>query len=129
MDIKVKSKFIKSSAQKIRPVLYGMRGENAEKALISLGFINKKGARLVYALLKSAIASAKESDLEIDKLAIKEITCNEGPRLKRRLIGSRGRSKPILKRMAHLTLTVTDNMDNKTEKVKEDKKILKKADK
>jgi large subunit ribosomal protein L22 len=122
MDIKVKSKFIKVSPQKVRPTLYGLRGENAEKALVSLYFLNKKGARLIHALLKSAIAAAKENDLDTSKTTIKEITCNEGPRLKRRLIGSRGRAKPILKRMSHLTITITDNIDVKDVKKTEIKK-------
>jgi large subunit ribosomal protein L22 len=108
MDITVKSKFVKSSPRKIRPVLHGLRNQNAEVALTTLKFTNRKGARLLYTLLKSAIAAAKENDLDSEKVFIKSINCTSGPRLKRRLIGSRGRSKQILKRMSHLNLTVSD---------------------
>ncbi len=126
MDIKVITKFARVSPRKVRPALYGLRGQNAETALNMLQFINKKGARLAYNLLKSAIAAAKENDLESNTLFIKAITCNEGPRLKRRLIGSRGRAKPILKRMSHLTLVISDNItgEKKKNKVEKDKKDI-----
>ena len=73
----------------------------------------------MYSLVKSGLAAAKESDLDVDKVYIKSVNCTEGPRLKRRLIGSRGRAKPILKRMCHLNLIVSDEIietANKPEK-------------
>lgn len=124
MDIKVKSSYLKVSPRKVRPVLYGLRGQNAEKALTQLHFTNKKGAKFMYDLLKSALAAAKENDLERDNVFIKSVFCGEGPRLKRRLIGSRGRSNPILKRMCHLTLTISDTAEGMPEKVKKvEKKV------
>jgi len=124
MDIKVKSLFLKSSPRKVRPVLYGLRGKTLEAAMIELKFTNKKGARLMFDLVKSGFAAAKENDLDTDKVFIKSINCTEGPRLKRRLIGSRGRAKPILKRMCHLNLTVTDVAIEKTKEDKKDDKNI-----
>ena len=127
MDIKVKSLFLKSSPRKVRPVLYGLRGMTLDAAMTELKFTNKKGARLTFDLVKSGFAAAKENDLDTDKVFIKSINCTEGPRLKRRLIGSRGRAKPILKRMCHLNLVVTDIKDiEKETEVKEVKKVIKK---
>jgi large subunit ribosomal protein L22 len=108
MDINVKSLFIKVSPRKLQPVMHGLRGQNAQTARISLLFTNKKGARMAADLLKSALATAKENDLELDKVYIKSIFCTSGPRLKRRHIGSRGRSDAIIKRMSHLNLVVSD---------------------
>lgn len=125
MDIKVKSLFLKSSPRKVRPVLYGLRGMTVEAALVELKFTNKKGARFIFNLVKSGLAVAKENDLEIDKVYIKSINCTEGPRLKRRLIGSRGRAKPIMKRMCHLNLTVTDILSEEAKPVKVKKDIKK----
>jgi len=122
MDIKVKSSYLRVSPRKVRPVLYGLRGKIAQDAYVALNFTNKKGARLIAALLKSAIAIGKENDLEIDKLYVKSISCSEGPRLKRRQIKARGRSDAITKRMSHLNLVVSDI----AEVVKEDKKAVKK---
>lgn len=121
MDIKVKSLYLKSSPRKVRPVLHGLRGQNAEKAMYSLLFTNKKGARFMADLLKSGMAVAKENDLDFDKLYIKTVSCNEGPMLKRRLIGSRGRSDAIHKRMCHLDLVLSDIAEES--KKKDDKKV------
>jgi len=130
MDIKVKSLFLKSSPQKVRPVLFGLRGKTLETAMTELKFTNKKGSKMTFDLVKSAQAAAKENDLDAEKVTIKSINCTEGPRLKRRLIGSRGRAKPILKRMCHLNLTVTDIQINKQEisnKKQTDKKVQNKT--
>lgn len=116
MDIKVKSLYLKSSPRKIRPALMNLRGQNAEKAMISLNFTQTKGAKMMASLIKSAISIAKENDLELNNLFIKSIYCNDGPRLKRRQIGSRGRSDPILKRMSHLNLIISDKTELLTKK-------------
>lgn len=113
-----------------------LRGQNAEKAMTSLVFTQRKGARMMATLLKSGIAIAKENDLDLNNLYIKTIYCNDGPRLKRRQIGSRGRSDPIIKRMSHLNLVLSDTIvladkkDDKAEKVeKKVKKEIKKETK
>lgn len=121
MDIKVKSLYLKSSPRKIRPLLFGLRGQNADQTMTSLGFINRKGSGMLIDLLKSALAIAKENDLDSDKIFIKSIYCNEGPRLKRRLIGSRGRSNPILKRMSHINLVLSDQAEKEETKKPENK--------
>lgn len=133
MDIKVKSLFLKSSPRKVRPVLYGLRGMTLQAALVELKFTNKKGATLMFDLIKSGLAAAKENDLDVDKVYIKSVNCTEGPRLKRRLIGSRGRAKPILKRMCHLNLTVTDEMivkakpENNIQEINKEKSEVRKS--
>ena len=126
MDIKVKSLYLKSSPRKVRPVLHGLRGQNAEKAMYSLLFTSRKGARFMADLIKSGLAAAKENDLDFDKLYIKSVFCNEGPMLKRRLIDSRGRSDAIHKRMCHLNLVLSDvaeQSDEKKEKKIETEKV------
>ena len=127
MDIKVKSLFLKSSPRKVRPVLYGLRGMTLQAALTELKFTNRKGADFMFALVKSGLAAAKENDLDVDKVYIKSVNCTEGPRLKRRLIGSRGRAKPILKRMCHLNLVVSDILEVAKEEDKEEEKEVKKV--
>jgi large subunit ribosomal protein L22 len=71
MEIKVKSLYLKSSPRKIRPVLHSLRGQKAQSAMTEINFQNKKGARLVSAVLKSALAIGKENDIELDTLLIK----------------------------------------------------------
>ena len=130
MDIKVKSKYLKISPSKIRPVLYNIRGKNAEDAKNMLRFTNKKGANKTFVLLNSALAVAKENDLDIKKLYIKNICCNDGPRLKRRQIKARGVAHSIIKRMSHIELVLSDEAtkeeNNKVKNAKD--KIIKKQE-
>ena len=106
MDIKVTTKYLRISPRKVRPVLFGLRGKNALEAQTQMKFTNKKGADNIFAVLNTGIAIAKENDFDTNNLIVKSITCNEGPRLKRRHIGSRGRLFPIMKRTSHLNLVL-----------------------
>ena len=130
MDIKVKSLYLKLSPTKMRPVLFGARGKNVNEARTFLTFTNKKGAKMILSLLKSALAIAKENDLEADNMYVKTIYCNEGPRLGRRKARSKGMAYPITKRMCHLTLVIGQGEEAKEETVKEEStKSEKKLDK
>lgn len=114
MDIKVKSSYLKISPRKIRPILFGIRGKGAEQARVFLTFTCKKGAKMALDLLKSAMAVAKENDLEVDKMLVKTVYCNEGPRLKRRRPKSKGSAYAITKRMSHLTIVLGQSEDIET---------------
>lgn len=119
-EVKVKYCFVKTSPQKIRQVIDLIRGWIVEKAIGQLKFLNKAAAVPVLELLKSGLAAAKDKDLNEENLFIKEIYCNEGPRLKRRYIRARGRATVIQKRMSHITLVLTDEerKNKETEKLK-----------
>ena len=108
MDITVKNLFSKISPRKARPILHGLRGMTATAAKNDLSFTDKKGARILVELVKSGIAAAKENYLEADKVFVKSICCNEGPRLKRHMPKSKGRTYLMQKRMSHFTLVLTD---------------------
>jgi len=115
MEIKVYNRFIKISPRKMRPVLHGLRGKTAEDAKNSLRFVNKKGAGFLYTLVKSGIGAAKENHLDADKVLIKSIFCDEGPRLKRIQPWSKGQARRITKRMSHITL-VLESVEAETKK-------------
>lgn len=106
MDIKVKSLYLKLSPTKMRPILFGIRNKSFDQAKTFLTFTNKKGAIMALSLLNSAAAIAKENDLEIDKMQVKSVYCNEGPRLRRRKARSKGMAYAITKRMCHLTIVL-----------------------
>lgn len=123
MEIKVRKSYMHMSPRKIRPVLYGFRGMTAEQALNNALFTNKKAARFLVELIKSGIAAAKENYLDADKITIKSIYCNEGPRLKRIQPWSKGQARRITKRMSHLGL-ILESFDEKEaakETIKEEK--------
>lgn len=123
MEITVKKMYLKASPRKVRPVLFELKRLKADKALALLQYGNKAVSRDLYGLLKSGVAAFKFQDLDTEKVFIKNIRCDEGPRLKRRRIVSKGRATGIKKRMCHLILTLSD------EEVAGDKKLADKNEK
>jgi len=78
-------------------------------ALQTLGFMPKKGARVVRKLLESAIANAEHNHgADIDELKVSEIKVDEAPSYKRFAARAKGRGTRILKRNSHITLRVAD---------------------
>ena len=121
MDIKIQRKFIRTSPDKIRPLINLIRKWNVEKAIAELSFINKHSAKTVMEIVKSAADAAKNKDIDIQDLNIKTIYCNEGPRLKRRRIIHRGRARAINKRMSHVVVIVSDSKPDNLVKEKANK--------
>jgi large subunit ribosomal protein L22 len=128
MEITVKNLFLRISPRKMRPVLYGLRGMTAQEAKKTVTFTNRKAAVYILDLVKAGIAAAKENYMDADKVIIKSIACNEGPRLKRIQPWSKGQSRRITKRLAHLTLVLegvetvsTKETAKKTEDIKDNK--------
>lgn len=96
------TKFVRTAPRKIRIVLDSIRGLPLEAALDRIQFMPRQAARDVYATLKSASANAKDHGKAVSSLSINQAYCDEGPRLKRRIYGSRGRSSMISKQMSHI---------------------------
>jgi large subunit ribosomal protein L22 len=108
-DIRAKITFLPQSAQKVRLVLDTVRGMDANKALESLRFINKRAGEPVLKLLKSAVANAEENfGVSRDSLYIAQIFANEAPTRRWRRFGARGRFKPILRRQSHVTVVLRE---------------------
>lgn len=130
-SVKVTYRFMKTAPRKVRLVADLIRGKKTSWAIDQLRFLNKAASKPVKDLVVSAVAAAKEHDLNEDSLYITEIKVDEGPRLKRRRANSRGRASGIAKRMSHLIITVSDeapkSKKDKNKIKKEDKKIKKDA--
>ncbi len=102
-------KYARSSPQKVRLVADQIRGLPADHALNILTFSNKKSAAIIKKVLESAIANAEHNDgADIDELKVSSIFVNQGPAMKRLRPRARGRADRILKRMSHITVTVTE---------------------
>ncbi len=84
-----------------------VRGATVDNALRQLKFTPKKGAKTIYKVITSAAANAVNNfKQDPKKLYIKEIIVTKGPTYKRGVSVSRGRTHPILKRTAHITVHV-----------------------
>jgi len=109
MEIKVRLSNLRTAPRKVRQVLDLVRGKRVQEAQSILLFTVNKSARPVLKLLNSAIDSAtKNYQLPLENLFISTITADEGPKMKRWHPMSRGRAYPIIKRSAHIMLTISD---------------------
>lgn len=116
---------LRISPKKVNLIAALVRGKKAVDAIDILKFTPKKSARPMMKLIESAVANAV-NNFKQDKedLIIKEIIVNEATTYKRSVPVSRGRSNPIMKRNAHITikLAVLDGAKKK-ESTKKEKEV------
>ena len=111
MDISATTKYARLSTLKARDLARRVQGLPAAEALKVTSFSERKAASLLGKTLKSAIANAENrAKLSVDKLRVKEAVIEEGPRLRRFWPRSRGSASPILKRMCHIRIVLTDDV-------------------
>lgn len=109
MSFKASHKFAQMSAQKIRPFADLIRGKYVDIAKEILSCYPNRGARLIEAVLNSAMANAdSQGHRNIDSLEITDIRIDSGPIAKRFRPKARGMSSPIKKRSAHISITLDD---------------------
>src|SRR5580692_10981811 len=105
------------SPRKIRPFAQLIRGRAADEALELLRFLPNKSARLLEAVLKSALGNAEDRGTRnIDDLIVTESRIDGAPILKRHMPRARGTAYPIKRRYSHIRITLTD-LDLKEEKL------------
>jgi large subunit ribosomal protein L22 len=105
------SKYIRTSAQKAGLVLDQIRGADVSRALATLRFSRKMIARDIEKALRSAIANAQQAEGfggDVDRLFVSKCFANQGPSMKRVRPAPMGRAFRVVKRMAHLTVEVTE---------------------
>lgn len=112
MDIRATIRFARLSPSKARDLARRVQGLPAAEALRVVEFSERKAGILLTKTLKSAIANAENrAKLSVDKLRVKEAVIEEGPRLKRYWARSRGSASPILKRLCHIRVVLTDGVE------------------
>lgn len=107
-QVTVKQRFVHQAPRKLRLVGDSVRGLPAERATFELKTVNKFAGDAIRKAILSAMAAAKEQGLNLSTLFVSQIMVDEGPKLRRFIPRSRGRSQRILKRMSHITLSLTD---------------------
>ena len=102
---------VRGSAQKAKLVLDLIRGQDVNTALATLRFCQKRAARHVSKVLRSAVANVQQQEgvgSDIDRLYIGSCYANQGPSMKRIRAAPMGRAFRIIKRTVHLTVTVKE---------------------
>jgi len=111
MEVKARTKYVRSSALKLRLPISEIKGKNAEQALTLLKFMPLKAAGIIYKTLQSAIANAEHNnEMDVDKLIVKNVIVDHGPSMKRFRPRARGRASRILKRTSHITVVVEETV-------------------
>lgn len=107
--VKAKLNYFRMSPRKVRSVarlLKGLKVKEAEKKLL---YLPKRSSRAILKLLKSAVSNAKNKGLQEEKLYIKNVVVNEGPKYKRYRPDSRGTVSLITKRTSHIELVLEEH--------------------
>jgi large subunit ribosomal protein L22 len=109
MDYIAKHRFADMNARKIRQFAALIRGRMADEALEMLRFYPNKGARLLEAVLKSAMGNAEDRGARAkEELIVLESRVDGGPIMKRFMPRARGSAFPIKRRYAHIVVTLSD---------------------
>ena len=116
MEYRAKHRYADMSPRKIRPVATLIRGRDADEALELLRYIPSKSARLIEAVLKSALGNAEDRGArDVEELTISEACVDGGPIMKRIQPRARGTAYPIKRRYAHIRITLSDGLETTTE--------------
>ncbi len=113
IEIISRRRFVKNAPDKIRFAAGLIKNKNLDQAMDALKFSNLAASKPLLLNLKQALSQAKDKDIPTENLSVKIIKVDEGPKLKRRRIIHQGRSTAILKRMAHVTIILTDDGKSK----------------
>src|SRR5271166_5458965 len=109
MEYKAIHRYADMSPRKVRPFAALIRGKVAEEALELLRFLPNKSARLLEAVVKSALGNAEDRGARnIEDLIVSESRVDGGPVMKRIQPRARGTAYPIKRRYAHIHIAVAD---------------------
>lgn len=116
-----KWRFAKISPRKARLLTDLIRGKTVAEAMDLLKFSKKRGAVMVGKVLKSAVANADEKEADVEDLYVAGSFCDAGPIVKRMQPKDRGKSYAIFKRTCHITVTVDEGAQRRSEAKKTSK--------
>lgn len=123
--VKATLKNINISPRKVRLVADLIRGQNATSALAQLKMTNKRGSEPLEKLINSALANARNQNLDQSRLVVDTLTVDKGLTFKRALPKSRGRVGLVERKFSHVNLVLKE-ADSKAPKYvihKKEKKI------
>ncbi len=97
-----------------------VRGMTVPEAMEQLRRTNKKAARIIELLLRSAIANSSHNDKQdAQMMVIKTIVVNQGQAYRRGMPMARGRQRPFKKFLSHIDITLgfPEEEKSKTKKI------------
>ena len=110
----------RQSPRKVRIVADLVRGKKVDMALTELSFLPKRAGSHIKGLIESAVANAKNLNLDESNLYIKSIRVDKGVTLYRIMPRARGRASAINKRSSHVVVV----LDTEGKPEKKGKKVI-----
>ena len=128
MDYKVKVRYLRIGRRKVARLLPFVKGEYVNHAISNLATMPQMSSVVLRKAIKSGIANAifQSRNINPDTLWVKTAYVDKAPTLKRIRAASRGSAAPILRRLSHITIVLSD--DKKPEKKKLKAKSAKKEE-
>ena len=110
MEVKAVLNKTRTAPQKARLVARLICGKNVNDAMNILQLTQKKAARILQKVLKSALANAEENHkvLDVDDMYVKCVTVDQGVVMKRTMPRARGTSNTIRKRSSNICLVLSE---------------------
>jgi large subunit ribosomal protein L22 len=107
MPYSASHRFARIAATKVRPFVTLIRGKPAAVSLDLLRYVPNRGARMLEKVLKSAMANAENQGARnVDRMIVTDARANNGPMFKRMQPRARGMSYLILRRFAHIDVSI-----------------------
>ncbi len=110
MEIQTIQRYLHTTPRKLRLVADMVRNMEPNKALNILRVTPKYAAKDLVKALETVLANAKVAGMDLEKVNFKKLEIDESMKMKRFRAGTRGRTKPYKKRMAHIKIVLSDEV-------------------
>jgi large subunit ribosomal protein L22 len=115
MQYRAIHRYADTGPRKIRQFADLIRGRNVDEALQLLRFYHNRGAKLLEAVVKSALGNADDRECpDLDSLYVSEARVDGAPMFKRIQPRARGTAFQIKRRMSHIIVTLSDPESEET---------------
>jgi large subunit ribosomal protein L22 len=115
MEVKARLNNYRVSAQKARLLANEIRGKGVEDAITILDLSDKRFAKTLAKLVRSAVANAEEKNnrdragIDIDNLVVSKITVDQGSSMWRIRARAQGRAAWIQHRTSHIQVVLNED--------------------
>ncbi|PIR88114.1 MAG: 50S ribosomal protein L22 [Candidatus Harrisonbacteria bacterium CG10_big_fil_rev_8_21_14_0_10_45_28] len=111
-----KLSYLNVAPRKVRLIANAIKKLPVKEAEAQLLLRSQRSSGPLLKLLRSAVANAKNKDMDVAKLVVSAIWVDGAPVLKRFLPRAQGRATPLLKRMSHITIVLAESDKKKGER-------------
>ena len=109
MQVKAKSRYVRISPYKLRPIVDVIRGNSLDQAVAWLGNCALKKVQPIMKVILSAYSNGKNLNSSVNSMSeffIEEIKVDQGPIMKYYKPGAMGRANVQRKRLSHLEVVL-----------------------